>query len=545
MLTRTPWPPDYVEAFALRQQQLLEMGNRPVLVRGAKEYYSQPEHLVEFIEDWCETYDPRNAGTDIPTRMPFLLFPRQRELLEYLVTLLKSQQNGLIEKCRDMGATWICVAFSVWLWLFWPGASVGWGSRKADLVDRIGDADSIFEKIRILLNSIPPEFLPSGFNPLVHATYMRVVNPDNGASITGESGDNIGRGGRKLIYFKDESAHYEHPESIEAALTDNTRVQIDISSVNGLGNVFHRKREAGIDWEGKIVRGKTHIFIMDWRDHPGKTQQWYDERRQTAEDNGLLHLFAQEVERNYAASVEGTIIPMAWIKSAIDAHEKIDFDLSGGWCAGLDVADGGGDKNALAKRRGSVLMYLDEWGERDTGVTARRALVACSRTSPIQLYYDCIGVGSGVKAEFNRLMDDEAMPKDIQWHPWDAGSSVVNPDDHVIQDDHESPKNKDFYTNLKAQAWWSMRRRFERTHRAITEGVSYPTDELISISSELPKLRQLEKELCQPTAGQGSRLKLMVNKMPKGTHSPNLADAVVMCYFPVSASGYDASWKWV
>ena len=27
----------------------------------------------------------------------------------------------------------------------------------------------------------------------------------------------IGRGGRKLIYFKDESAHYEHPEMIEAA----------------------------------------------------------------------------------------------------------------------------------------------------------------------------------------------------------------------------------------------------------------------------------------------------------------------------------------
>jgi hypothetical protein len=26
------------------------------------------------------------------------------------------------------------------------------------------------------------------------------------------------------------------------------------------------------------------------------------------------------------------------------------------------------------------------------------------------------------------------------------------------------PLNKDFYTNLKAQAWWELRRRFEKTH---------------------------------------------------------------------------------
>ena len=52
---------------------------------------------------------------------------------------------------------------------------------------------------------------------------MRIVNPQTGASITGESGDNIGRGGRKLCYFKDESAWYERPEKIEAALADNTR----------------------------------------------------------------------------------------------------------------------------------------------------------------------------------------------------------------------------------------------------------------------------------------------------------------------------------
>jgi hypothetical protein len=69
-----------------------------------------------------------------------------------------------------------------------------------------------------------------------HKLYVHHTNPAFSAG--GEAGDNIGRGGRTLVYFKDESAHYEHPDLIEAALGDNTNVQIDISSVNGLGNVL-------------------------------------------------------------------------------------------------------------------------------------------------------------------------------------------------------------------------------------------------------------------------------------------------------------------
>src|SRR6476620_1402069 len=113
--------------------------------------------------------------------------------------------------------------------------------------------------------------------------FMRIFAA-SGESITGESGDDIGRGGRTLIYFKDESAHYEHPESIEAALGDTTRVQIDISSVNGLGNVFHRKREAGVEWSPGygVQKGKTNVFIKDWSDHPDKTQAWYREREARA-----------------------------------------------------------------------------------------------------------------------------------------------------------------------------------------------------------------------------------------------------------------------
>ena len=539
----TDWAPDYLKIVNWRNNQLIQFAEDPQLAQAANIYYKA--NPIEFIEHWMSTYDPRNAGSEKPSRMPFQLFDRQKELVTYLFQLIKSQDNGLIEKARDMGATWVCCAVSVHLFLFHDGSAIGWGSRKEQLVDKIGDPDSIFEKMRMIFRSIPPVFMPAGFDEK-SMSYMKIINPINGATITGESGDNIGRGGRSLLYFKDEAAHYERPEKIEAALADNTNVQIDISSVNGLGNVFHRRREAGEEWSGEAIKGKTNVFVMDWRDHPLKTQDWYDARREKAVEEGMQHIFEQEVNRNYAASVEGVLIPSDWVVSAIDAHIKLKFEDDGGYVAGLDVADEGRDTNAQCLRKGVVLKSIDEWSERDTGATARKS-VGLLDGKTVAVQYDCIGVGAGVKAETNRLRDEKLMSKNLEYIAWNAGAGVLNPDDHVIKDkngkpDKESPINKDFYTNLKAQAGWELRKRFERTHKAVTKGEKYDSDDLISLDSGMPLIRKLQKELSQATVGKGAKMKLLINKTPEGTKSPNLADAVAMCYFPIAAkSSYNLS----
>lgn len=515
---------------------------------GARVYYKT--RPAEFINHWCNTYDPRSA-TD-PRKLskpPLVLFKRQVEFVEFLHALLLAEESGLVEKSRDMGATWVAVAFSVWAWLFIDGASIGWGSRNSDLVDRIGEPDSIFEKIRMTVRGLPIELLPRGFDMGSHSAFMRLVNPETNATIAGEIGDNIGRGGRKLIYFKDESAHYVHPEMIEASLMDNTRVQVDISSVNGTGNVFHRKREAGVDWVPgtPIIKGRTNIFVMDWRDHPEKDQAWYDARRKKAKDEGLLHKFAQEVDRDYAASVEGIIIDPQWVKAAIDAHVVLGFDESGGWVGALDVADSGMDTNALALRKGVVLKSVEEWGERDTGMTARRAVSAAKFIKQVELQYDCIGIGAGIKAETNRLADEKLLPKGLRLVPWNAGAAPQDGDKHVIKGDRDSPTNEELFQNIKAQGWWHLARRFERTFRAVRSkakdatpeehNFKFNVEDLISLPSTLPLLRKIEKELSQPVFVKSGRLKLMVDKTPEGTKSPNCGDAIMMAFWPVKSKG--------
>ena len=534
------WHPDYTQEFARRLEIYTAMESDGKAFQLGMEAWRQ--NPVQWIQDCCVTYDPRNVPPR-PKTMPFLLFTRQRQFVQFITGCLKERESGLVEKSRDIGATWLCCAISVWLWLFVPGAAVGWGSRKEQLVDRKGDPDSIFEKMRMIINNLPVWMMPAGFDDRLHMSNMKIINPANGAVITGESGDQIGRGGRKMIYFKDEAAHYERPELIEAALGDNTDVQIDISSVNGTNNVFYRRRMAGEVWlpGAKMPVGRVRVFIFDWRDHPLKTQEWYDTRRARSESEGLLHLFAQEVDRDYSAALDRVIIPAEWIRASIDAHIVLKetprygkaFRMDDGACtAALDVADEGGDKNALVVGKGRIVKYAEHWGEGDTGATARKAVAKCRELQATELYYDSIGVGAGVKAETNRLADERALPENLTIHPWNAAAGVLEPTENIIRGDENTPKNEDFFGNMKAQAWWRARQAFERTYKAVTHGEVYPSEDLISLPSDLPRLHELISELSSATQDYNKKGQIIVDKKPDGGRSPNLADSFVMWNCP-------------
>lgn len=537
-LSHAEWPPDYTGVWNWRRKTLHKFRQNPQLFEAAKRYYStRPAH---FIMHWMDTYDPRKRTLKW---MPFIFFLKQDEFIQFLHALRSEEQCGLVEKSRDMGATWGACGYSVWSWRFIPNDSIGWGSRKQELVDTLGNADSIFEKMRLIIRRLPKIWRPEGFIPKKHATFMKLLNPENGSTITGEAGDSIGRGGRKSMYFLDEAAHVEHAESIESSLGDNTNVRVDMSSVNGLDNVFFNRRENGVDWQPGVVieKGQVRVFVMDWSDHPEKDREWYETRKAKYDREGLQHVFAQETDRNYSAAVMNTIIPYEWIEHAVDAHLKIPYLLAeyktrpNVWIAGLDVADEGPDRNSLSMREWIIWRHCEEWGERDPGVTARRAIDGVRHIRGIKVMYDCIGVGATVKSEYNRLVIDEKKlnPEECEFVAWNAGAAVVNPFHRIIPDDEKSMLNKDFYGNMKAQAWWSIRTRFYKTWKAVTEGIVYPSGELISLDGSMPLLKQLMKELAQPTRSPNGELKMIVDKKPDGRKSPNLADGGVQMYFPI------------
>ena len=506
---------DYVAEFKKRIDRLNKLNDDPYLVLCAKEYYKN--NPVAFICDWMVTYDPRNAVDDRPSTLPFVLFPKQVDYVNWLhQDRIPNKLDGTVEKCRDAGITEVSTAYSVWTWLFVAGFSVGWGSRKEMLVDRLGDPDSIFEKMRTKIRLLPKVFLPDNYN----FGYMKIINHDNGNTITGEAGNNIGRGGRKAIYFVDEFAHCEKQEKLSASLGDNTNTQILISSVNGI-NLFHKI--------AKSNKGRDN-FIFDWRDDPRKSQEWYDKRRAAADDKGILAIFSQEVDRDYLSAVQGIMIRPAWVRAAIDAHIKLEFDGTGITQFGNDVSDEGGDKDSLTGRKGSIAFFCDSWNcQGDHDYSAGHATNTGIEHNADLLIYDSVGVGSGFKTAIKHIKN---IPFDVRG--WNSGGGVVDPD-HVIIGGPKGEQriNKDFFLNARAQAWWEVRERFRKTYLAITKGKKYPEHELISIKADLAHLEVLISELCSPLMFyQNGKVQVESKKEMKkrGVDSPDHADGFIMAF---------------
>lgn len=327
--------------YVTRATRLKKLRSDPKYLAGAwKHYESNPG---DFINDWGMTYDPRVK----PSTIPFKLFPKQREFIDWLYGRWENREDGLCEKSRDAGATWLSGAFSAWLWIFHNGQSIGWGSRKEKLVDEVGNPDSIFEKIRFFIEHLPKEFIPYGYNRKVHATYMKIQNPVNGSIIAGEAGDNIGRGGRSSVYFKDESAFYERPQLIEAALSQNSDVKIDISTPNGNGNPFYQKR----------FSGKIKVFTFNWRDDPRKDEAWYLKQKDLLDPV----IVAQEIDIDYDASIGDAFISGESVDEAMRTRPNNVFDPDVPVILGLDIARFGDDRTAIACRQGRVCHWIETY----------------------------------------------------------------------------------------------------------------------------------------------------------------------------------------
>lgn len=373
--------PDYERIWTDRAERIQALRAEPGKWAPLKEFYA--DDPVRFICDWGCTFDPRNTGTERPTTMPFLLFPRQVEFVAWLRERWLRREDGIVEKSRDMGISWCCVGFAVWLILFHPGSVAGFGSHKEDLVDRIGDPQSLFWKIRTFIDLLPIELRPRGFDAKKDAPFMRVLNREMESAIIGESGDNIGRGGRATIYFKDESAHYEHPEAIDVALSQTSNCQIDVSTPNGEGNPFWRKAHGG-----KIAK-----FVFDWRDDPRKGEAWYQDQVERLTPTAL----AAEVDRDYSASITNSFVDSMRVSAAM-RRGPADIMPSGPLIVSLDVARFGDDSNVLTFRRGRVLLKQVEWNKSDLVSTAGRARqeILAFKTRPEVIAVDTIGVGAGV-----------------------------------------------------------------------------------------------------------------------------------------------------
>lgn len=515
--------PDYASVYAQRMKSLHWLRESPtVRVPAMREYYAQ--HPADFISDWGITFDPRLAPERI-TILPFVLFDKQREWVDVVLRKWRAREPLITEKSRDGGFTWLAISLSCTLCLFNDGLAIGCGSRKAEYVDEAKGVKAILPKGRMFMRNIPPEFR-GNWVEWRDAPQMRIGFPDSGSYIGGEGGGDIGRGDRTSIYFVDEASHIKQAENIDAALSQTTNCRIDVSSVRGMNNTFAKKRH----------EGKIEVFVFDWRQDPRKDQAWYD--KQCDELDPVV--VAQEIDRDYSASLEGIVIPQIWVKSAVGARQALGVAPAGLEWASFDVADEGKDRNAVAAGRGIDVTSLEEWSGKGSDIHAntQRAFDIVEKLGIYVLRYDADGMGAGVRAAA-RVINDQRKARGqriITVVPFRGSGGVIDPEGIVegtIGENGEKGRtNDDYYLNHKAQGWSGLSRLFRNTHRAIAahkDGRSdYDPNDIISLDPNLPMLFKLCTELSQPTRIFNGIGRMLIDKVGKGVKSPNLADSVMI-----------------
>lgn len=299
---------------------------------------------IWFFNTFLWTYDPRK---DVKT-LPFKLYPFQEDYIRKLDAAYTGKSNLLCEKSRDMGFSWLTLGYIVWRCLTTKGFSAGIGSRKALLVDEIGNMKSLMQRVRFMLNMVPPT-LRCGYIESKHSKRGLILIPETESIISGEAGDDIGRGDRTSMYFIDEFAFIPRSSLVQAAVSQTSDCIVYGSTPNGKGNEFARLR-----FKTEIPRVTFH-----WRDHPDKDMAWYERQKALLDDATL----AQEVDISYAKSTTGKVYK--WFDADVHAKDPLSYNSKHPLMATFDWGIGDPTACLLVQYYGGILYVIDAFEEQD------------------------------------------------------------------------------------------------------------------------------------------------------------------------------------
>jgi len=507
---------------------------------------------VAWGNDWVWTFDPRLVSIGLDPYVPFDLFRRQETVIRACELAEKYGRDFCILKGRDTGISYVVLLYMLHCWRFKPGWVGGVGTMTLDDLDSKDDPNSLMEKLRIMLRMLPSWMLPKGFDWRKHAVAKKLINPENGAVISGDIGPNMGRSGRSAFYLGDEFAHVVHAAAIISALAYNSRATCFVSTPSPLGpaNVFSQMCQSG----------KYEVIEVGWEHDPRRSVEWYENERATRP----AHTVAVELDRDLTGAAVGTLIPGVHVNACVKLYQELTakhpLELQKALAglpvtAGLDPSDGGSNETALARRWGPLVDINQGWLDKDTGESTDHAVGLLLEKDEglreegeldlTEIRYDEIGVGAGVRTTANRLMkkaQEDGESLGFVFTPINVGHGATT---EIYPDDPEKCAEERF-ANLRAELWWNIAVRAERTYRYIEKGDrSLPLATLLAI----PDDPVLKAQLCAPkkeyraSTRYGTRVAIESKKKMKdrGIESPDRANAVMMA-FADSCAGEGDFW---
>lgn len=222
------------------------------------------DDLISFINLFVWQYNPLKRGERLG---PFITWPFQDRLLlakppqgKGVLWCYEHDKTCVVEKSREMGASWLFLIVQVWLAAFHSGVQAFNISRSADAVDS-KSRNSLFSKVRFILKYLP-DFLKGEFEQQqFYFSFDRTSSEITGEASTGRSGS----GGRASVVFVDEFSEIKEDTKVR----QNTASIADCRFFNGthlgVGTEFYNLTQSP-----EIVKIQVH-----WTRHPRKNRNLY------------------------------------------------------------------------------------------------------------------------------------------------------------------------------------------------------------------------------------------------------------------------------
>ena len=217
------------------------------------------QDILFWISAFVVQYNPNAIGAASLEVGPWINWDFQDEAVRKILFSVKHRRDLLIEKSREMGASWLCILIMVWFFIFHPRKAFLVISRDEDSVDNANDPNCLFAKIQFVIDHLPDWMVRQ---PRVKMkTKMAWINKLNGSTITGEASTRkAGVGGRAFMIFADEFSQIDEAFQVYARTSNTSNCRIFNGTHCGTGTMFHQLAS-----EGLVAK-----LVMHWTDHPDK-----------------------------------------------------------------------------------------------------------------------------------------------------------------------------------------------------------------------------------------------------------------------------------
>lgn len=257
---------------------------------------------VFWIDSFVWQYNPNAHGSASQLQGPFVTWDFQVNVVKEVFDAIAHRTDLLIEKSREMGASWLVELCFLHKCLFRPVQKFLVISRNKEAVDRAEDPDCLFWKIDYALG-----LMPLWMTGRVKRRVLGISFRKTGSKIFGQATTaKAGVGGRATAMLIDEFSQIEMGHEVLARTADTTGCRIFSGTHVGAATAFAKLA---------TPPSATRKVVVHWSQHPDKRRGLYRYNPATARVDVLDKDFAYPPDFKFVTTGEPTGGPYPGLRS--------------------------------------------------------------------------------------------------------------------------------------------------------------------------------------------------------------------------------------